>query len=254
MNRLPLTSRLLLVCLGSLAIWALGPSQALAQSDSGLWLSGGLRIRLSDELRLDAGAQLRLDSDWGRVASVFPEVGLSYEISETLRLGIGYRLVLRRLRPNGDFGPAQRLHVDARFKWKIEKIFLSYRLRLQEGLQHRTSGLALRHMIRNLVGVAYDTDMELTPFASMELYNRLGGGPGFSFDRWRITIGVKLELEPHSFEIFYRAQIPIADYGQDPTEHILGLGYTYELDDRKPRGRRPRDRGDDRDAGLDRGY
>jgi len=204
-------------CLAA-SICGLWHSPAAAQTDVQLWTVAGVRYRPSRPVRLDLDLHLRVDDNVSRLGKLMPELGASYDPARWLRLGLGYRFMYARDN-NGNLEVAHRLHVQGRARGDVGPVELSYRLRFQERIKNN-----LRHVIRNRLGLSVDTDTDVTPGMSMELFTRLGDGQALMFDKWRLTIGATWSANSNVFDLFYRAEIAIDD-PNDPTLHIIGLGY-----------------------------
>lgn len=205
------------------------PEEARAQSDVQLWTSASLRYRPARRVRIELEQNLRFDENISRLSSAMPGISVSYDPVRALRLGVGYRFIWER--GDSSFGSAHRLHADARVRGDVGRVSFSYRLRFQEKLVGEDGdgdGLETRHTLRNRVGLAVDTDSLVTPTLSAELYTRVGHGEGATLRKWRLTMGVDLDLDDHRVNLFYRVEASIEDE-QDPTLHILGIGYRFDL-------------------------
>jgi hypothetical protein len=207
--------------LASIAIlsWS---ADASAQSDVELWTSAGVRVRPSQPVRLDVDIGLRFDENVSRLDSVLPELGASYDPTEWLRLGVGYRFYWER-NGAGDFEAAHRIHVEASFEVEAGDLSFSYRLRFQEKIDNNNN-----HVLRNRLGAEWDTDTVVTPFLTAELFTALGDGQAVKATKWRGTVGASFDVDEHNIDVFYRFELPIDD-PNDPTLHIIGLEYRYEL-------------------------
>ena len=203
------------------------PQTAQAQDDGQLWLDAGLRYRPIRPLRITFEQRVRFDEDISRVESVIPQLVVSYDPIDFLRISLAYRFIWSR-GGSGEFEDAHRLHLDARFRGEVDRVELSYRLRFQERLQGETDGLDARHTFRNRFGIAVDTDSPVTPSLSAEIFTRVGSDPGVSLPKFRITIGLALDVDDHTVDVFYRFEAPIEDQS-DPRLHILGVAYRFDL-------------------------
>lgn len=217
-----------IVAVGLVGLLGWMPQPARAQTDEAqLWLSSGLRFRPIRSVRIDFDQGLRFDEDISRLSEVLPELSVSYDPVRFLRLGVGYRVSFE-VENEGDFEDYHRLHLDARLRGEIDRVELSYRLRFQERLWSDGGELQARHVFRNRLQIAIDTDSPFTPSLSGELFMRVGHDEIASLPKWRLTAGVTIDLDEHTLEVFYRFEAPIEDE-TDPRLHILGLGYRYEL-------------------------
>ncbi len=203
-----------------LSLW--WPSAAAAQSDAQLWLSAGVRFRVHRAVHLDLEQGLRFDENMSHLGRVLPEVGLSVRPTDWLRLSAGYRFTwVNDNNPDG----RHRVQLDARASGELGRFEWVYRLRYQAGLRE---GRTTRHALRSLIEAGVDTGTPVTPVASTEIFTSMGHGEGVELYAWRGTVGLDIEHERHNLSLFYRLEIPIRDPGE-PTLHILGLGYRYDL-------------------------
>jgi hypothetical protein len=125
--------------------------------------------------------------------------------------------------------PSHRLHIQARLKESWGPIDVSYRLRFQEGMEADDGEIELKHTLRNRIKAQYDTDTVVNPALAVELFTRFADKQAVQWQKVRLTSG--LEIRPHKtqiFDLYYRVQIPTFDL-EDPTEHIIGLSYTYKI-------------------------
>lgn len=213
---------LLLLC----ALAVLAPARrARAQSDSQLWLEGGVAHDVG-RVTLAFDQHLRFDDGMARVGSIMPEPSVSLRLERWLRLGVGYRLQYERNR-DGVFETRHRLQLFARARTDLGKVRLEYRLQLQEQVRPDDNQL-YRHSLRNRVTLSYRGQPRWTPSAELELHHDLDNGDAIHLDKVWLTVGVERQLGRYDAELYYRAELPQART-TDPTLHILGLGFHADL-------------------------
>lgn len=120
-----------------------------------------------------------------------------------------------------------RFHAEARPRYQLGPVEVSYRIRYQEQIRGSIAE-GLRHTLRNRLQVALESTRPWTPAIAAETFHRLGDGEAIRWQKLRLTAGVGYELGDHQVELFYRVEIPQSD-PTDPVSHILGLGYEYAL-------------------------
>ena len=218
------TFRVSLFLLCALAV--LAPARrALAQSDSQLWLEGGVAHDVG-RVTLAFDQHLRFDDGMSRVGAIMPEPGLSVRVERWLRVGASYRLQYERNR-DGVFETRHRFHVFGRARADLGKVRLDYRLQLQEQIRPDDNEL-YRHSLRNRATVSYRGKPPWTPSAELELHHDLDNGDAIHLDKIWLTFGVERRLGRYDVELHYRAELPQAR-ASDPTLHILGLGFHADL-------------------------
>lgn len=222
MHHRSLRVSLLILC----ALAILAPARrAHAQSDSQLWLEGGVAHDVG-RVTLAFDQHLRFDDGMSRVGSIMPEPGLSLRVKRWLRLGTSYRLQYERNR-DGVFETRHRVHVWGRARKDLGKVRLEYRLQVQEQIRPDDNEL-YRHGLRNRATLSYRGKPRWTPAGSIELHHDLDNGDAIHLDKIWLTVGVEHQLGRYDLELYYRAELPQAR-AADPTLHILGLGAHVEL-------------------------
>lgn len=208
------------------AVVAVSPP-ARAESDAQLWLEAGASHDLSRRFELRFEQELRLDQDMSRVAAVLPGLRAGVEVVSWLRLGGGYRFAYER-DGSGDMVIRHRLDAEARPRVDLGPVRLGYRLRYQEQLRGADGMDGFRHTLRNRVDVRWRIARRWGPEAAAEAFHSLGDGETIRLHKVRLTIGGAVDLDTHELELFYRLELP-QDDPDDPTLHIVGLGYQLAL-------------------------
>jgi hypothetical protein len=86
----------------------------------------------------------------------------------------------------------------------------------------------LRHTLRNRLAAEYEGSKPIVPAVSVESFHRLGDGDTIHLRKIRLTAGASYDFGDHEVELFYRVEL--AQYDPlDPTPHIIGMGYRFEL-------------------------
>jgi len=201
---------------------------ALAGSDAQLWMEAGVRYRPAKKVRLTLTQNFRMAENISRTDSLKTDLEADWRATKGMRIGWGYRFSMEANK-KGVLKPSHRLHIQAHAFDKFGPVKLSYRLRFQEGIEPDDDQIDLTHTLRNRVGATFDTDTDFTPGLSVELFNRLADKEAFQFQKLRVTTGLEIKpAKPHSINLYYRVQFPVYD-PTDPTEHIIGLGYQYQV-------------------------
>jgi hypothetical protein len=199
-----------------------------AANDFQLWSELGLRYRVVKGLRLKFDAHFRFDENLSATESLAPEIAMSYRVWKYLRLETGYRALFVPVesREPTYTDTFHRFHFDLRFRYRIKPVTLRYRLRYQEQFGEPWTDhpdLVARHAVRNRLGAEVKTAVGLVPFLSAEIFVRIADPDG-PLHKWRATLGVEYEIDAHAIALFYRFE-DMLDDPEDPSRHILGLGY-----------------------------
>ncbi len=209
--------------ISALLLGLAAPSLAHAQNETQLWLAASATYKVSKPLRFSVTLHLRFDDDIARVAATMPEAEVQYRLLPWLRLQAAYRLARERNK-DGAFENRHRLTGDVRGLFDMETIRFGYRLRFQETIRPNNN----RYAVRNRFQGSYRQFERARPFAALETFHRLGDGESIRLRKYRFTIGSGVPLGGHDVTVFYRIELPQDNPG-DPTVHIVGLGYGYDL-------------------------
>jgi len=199
---------------------------APARADVQQWTELGVDKSLGERWSLTFEQQLRFDLDQSRVDAVMPELGLHRRLARWLRIGTGYRFQYQRDNA-GDMVFRHRFHVYGRARRDLGDVRLDYRLQVQETVRP-TSNDVSRHALRNRGDVSYRGFKRWEPGVAGELFHAIDDGDPIHLDKIWLTAGVAYTRKAWSVDVFYRAELPVADT-MDPTIHILGLGMRREL-------------------------
>ena len=111
------------------SLTAIGQTTA---TDTELWTSIGLEYEASSKWSFEIEEALRLKDNIGAVDQYFTQLTASYKLFKGTRIGVGGRYIRR----NDNRGAIQgyedrfRFHIDATYKYDINRFSLRHRLRL----------------------------------------------------------------------------------------------------------------------------
>jgi hypothetical protein len=199
---------------------------APAFADVQLWTEVGLRYDATEKVSLSFDQQVRFDDDVSRLGAVMPEFGVNYNVTDWIRVGVGYRLEYERDN-SGDLVVRHRIDGGARLRANLGDVRLEYRLVYQEGIRPRSKD-QYRHAIRNRGDIAYRGLKPWIPAVSVELFHAIDEGDTIHLDKIRTTVGTAYSTGPYEIEVYYRIESPRADT-TEPTAHIIGTGFHYDL-------------------------
>lgn len=225
-----LVSLALLLFFGALeGIWA------QENRDFETWTSAEFRYRPSKKWRLGLETQLRLKENSSEIDGYFGELTGGYEIFKGFRATLGVRLISK----NDNTGKQQgyenfvRLHADALYKHKIDRLGLNYRLRYQTrdelGVTNENGDFA-DNTIRLKIGTEYNIrKWKLDPQLSAEIFHQNERNEDEGFDKFRITFGTEYKFKKWGrLGVFYRFEREINKTNPASTD-IIRLQYVYTL-------------------------
>lgn len=217
-------------------VGALVPSVAFAATDepgvtdTQLWTEIGARVSLTKKLRLSVAQLARFDENVTRFGKAAPEVALSYELLDDLRIHGGYRLTADR-RSEGDWRTEHRIFVGGRYSIDVGPFEFGYRLEFEEDIYKKAGKSLNDNVLRNRVDAAYEDLDVIKPGASFEMLTDIDSASATGMRNWRATVGADIELGRHNIELYYRFrrafQAPL------DADHIVGVGYRVELGAKK---------------------
>ncbi len=213
-----------LLLLGVIAATCATTGTARGDTDGQIWLAAAVEGSPVKRLSLQFDQQLRIDQNFSRAGEFLSTVTAEYSFTKWFRLGGGYRLAFVK---DDSYEVRHRLHADARFRLKVSRLRLIYRLRFQERFAKNNSGeTTFRHTLRNKIGMQYRFKFGLRPYASTENFLRLAGNDGTEFRKQRFTVGAEYVWDEHGFDLGYRLEVPLTG---DNTLHALLVGYKYSF-------------------------
>lgn len=211
--------------------WLLAATPAFAAdesppSESELWLAAEARWEFVDDFHLSFGPELRFNEGMTRLDEILPEVAVSWNALDWLKVGVGYRFEANR-RKDGDFRFGHRGHVESVVSYEIGPVELSYRLRFEHTVARKDEDVLLSDELRQRLGVDLKLHDIVRPFVETEFYAELNRDP-VAFTQANITGGVAFKFDDHRVEAFYRNRRPI-NLPEEPIVHVLGLGYRFDF-------------------------
>lgn len=240
----------------SLALLCAAPGAGAQQGDDfGLWFDAGVEKKLGKRwgVGLDLGYRSRSDA---RITDRM-SAGLSagYKIARWLKAGLGYDLLYDHREPKVTYHKKSgtvnkitpdywalrhRFHLDLSGDVDLGRFNLSLRERYQ--YTYRPAATAKRydtdtqewgdvkskgsHLLRSRLQVEYNIrHCPVDPFASAELFTGKGG-----LQKARYTGGLEWKVaKQHALKLYYRYQTTHDDDDDEPSRHVLGLGYGFKF-------------------------
>ena len=193
------------------------------------WNKIGVEYKPTKKWDFKLEQHLRLDENISEISEYFTQFKTTYELFKGFKLGLG----LRYIRENDNEGNVQgyenhfRYHLDLKYKHKLDRFTLRYRLRYQNKNELQVDDFA-KENIRLKAGLGYNIkNWKLDPKFSAEIFNRFGADEESRFSKYRLTFGTEYDFKKWgTLEAFYRLENEINE--SDPTLiNIIGLKYTY---------------------------
>lgn len=231
------------------------PIAVMAQTDSGMEMAVEGSHKLTKQLSVAVGAEVRTCdnfSAWDRGAL---SVDGTYKLSGSLKVTAGYIFLYdqneekinrdseglpRNWRPSY-FSERHRFHVSLTGNMDVGRLNLSLRERWQytyrpektrsrydfedEVWEDKIVASKAKNVLRSRLQAEYNIrKCPATPFLSAELYN------AWSVEKVRYVAGVEWKLsKKHSLNAFYRYQDVRGKDEDEPNRHTIGFGYQFKL-------------------------
>jgi len=206
--------------------------QTIEVADLESWGAVGITKKLHKNFNLNLDQQFRFDENSSSLSKYFTQLGGDLKLSKQFTVGAAYRFI-REKKSSGSFDNEQRWHADFTFKQKLERLSLSYRLRMQTknemGISKAEGDEAINY-IRLRVKAGYNIPKwKLDPYFSTEIFRKNTASTTAQFNNLRFTLGTKYKLKKFgSIGGFYRLERELgATYPK--TTYILGVKLKYNL-------------------------
>ena len=227
-NRIRTT--IILICVLVISAYAQEEDTKVVK-DLELWTSAGISKKLNKQWKLSYEQEVRFLNDMSDFNTWFSDLGVDYKLNKHIRFGTNYRFYQIR-EDNNQFESRHRFSADFKYKHKIERFELEYRLRVQnkdEDFMGNETGDNVFN-VRNRVSVAYDIkNFKAQPFFDVELYRRIYDMQSGKFSKLRWTLGVEFPVYKKSdVKLFYRLDNELnKTYAKDT--YIIGVGYSFSF-------------------------
>jgi hypothetical protein len=211
----------------------------LAQtSDFGIWSSIGAEKKIGG-WNIVAEGQLRTKDNTKQINRWNVKVETSYRILKPLQVGTGYEFIYFHDTRYLDFQPRNRGYAFAQGKYKLGRVTISLRERVQvtkkdDSDRIKKSGKINTYKInpewtwRNRLKITYNIPkFPVTPGLSVESFYQLNNPDGNVFDKLRYTLSFNYNLtEHHQLEIYGLMDRDI--HVSNPTVlYVAGVGYIF---------------------------
>lgn len=232
-----------------LAALLLATAEVRAEGDDfGLWSEVNVEKKISRNLSVDGGVELRTRDHVKTVDRWSGSIGASYKLTDWLKASAGYTLLYDNnekwndkqtkvanfwgtrhrfnvsLTGSVDFG---NLSVSLRERWQYtyrpEKTV--ERTKVSKGtVEDKTYNGKGKNVWRNRLQLKYKVSKVWRPYINGETFVSNG------MDKYRLSVGTEIRLsKQHSFDVKYLFQKSCGDDDEEGNRHIIGLGYTFKF-------------------------
>lgn len=201
--------------------------------DFQIWSSADVHYKWNKKISFDLEQALRTGHNSLLLNKTYSEFKMNYKLQKKLKISSGYRFIQSYI---GENMLGHRFFTDVKYRYKLDRIKLNYRLRYQ----YQSNTERINQAIRNQLKISYNLPKtSIEPYFSGEGFYTLYQG----FDKCRFTIGLK-EKFGKRFEVnlFYRYQREVNSSNVQKL-NILGASISYDLGKRKKRKKKsPKDK------------
>lgn len=197
--------------------------------DAGLWISLNAEKKITSKLSATLSQEFRMNENISELGTVFTEAGVAYKLFKKGFAGLSYRFIQKR-KVDDFYSLRHRLNVDAGYRFKVKKISLTVRERLQTqytDVNTSPEGHIPEYYLRSKFTFKYNLEKKYTPFIAAEVFYQLNNAEGNEIDNIRYSAGFDYEINKlHSVDLFYLINKEV-NVNAPWTEFIVGIGYKY---------------------------
>ena len=217
--------------------------------DFGIWTEANVEKKVSRNLSIDAGVEMRTRDHVKTVDRWSGSIGASYKLTDWLKASADYTFLYDNnekwndkqtkvacfwgvrhrfnvsLTGSVDFG---NLSVSLRERWQYtyrpEKTV--ERTKVSNGkVEDKTYNGKGKNVWRNRLQLKYKLTSLWRPYVNGETYVA-----GSGLEKYRLSAGTEIRLsKKHSFDVKYLFQKSCSDDDDEGNRHILGFGYTFKF-------------------------
>lgn len=195
--------------------------------DIGVWSGITFQTKITRELEVSLTEQLRLKNDVTRISLLLSDIGLSYDVSKKLQVGLNYRYI--KSNQDNYYSNRHRIYADLAWKEKIKFISITLRERVQEQYSDYYSsetGKVPDWVLRSKLTAKIDLDKKYSPYLSGEIFYLLDNESNENgLTQYRYETGINYNINRiHSINPFFIFQ---KSHSIKFNELIYGLMYTF---------------------------
>lgn len=198
-------------------------------NDAGLWLGMTIEKKITSSTSLVLSEELRMNENISQVGTVFTDLGLSHKLNKYFSAGLNYRFSLKR-NPDAYYGTRHRLYGDITGRYKIKRVTIVLRERIQsqmENINSSETGRFPQWYLRSKLTVRYSLINKIKPSVAIEVFYQLNNPEGNEIDNLRYSAGIEYEFNKrHVIEPFYIIQQEI-HVNNPVTDFVSGISYAF---------------------------
>ncbi len=201
------------------------------EQDARLYAGTEITVNLSPDMHLAFNQEARFVENVSIFDKSISELGLKYNISKHLRIGLTYRLT-NKLNKDNYFRQWHRLQLDLRITQKIHNFRISYRTMYQSQYKNILSsknGFIPDNYLRNRLSLQYRESKKIRPYISAELFTPIFTNKKPYIDEIRYVSGLDYIFNRrYSLGLFYMLQNEM-NIKKPNKNHVYGISFNIVL-------------------------
>lgn len=195
------------------------PGKAQDNSDFSLWSKLKAEHKVTKAFALTAGAEFRTKEQFKEVDRWAAIISGSYRLLPAVKVDAGYEFHYRYRNEKG-WKTRHRYYLGGTGELRLSQIKLSLRERFQQTWDKDKTDYHLRSRLK----AAYVPRRgSVSPYASIEIYNKLNDG--FDLSRTRYRAGASWEMSSQwKLDLYYMYQSET-----DRKKHVMGVEFNYHF-------------------------
>jgi len=174
------------------------------------------QVKLPQSFKINFEQSLRLRGDRFSFRQTFTEAGISYKVSDGLKLLLPLRYAIFEDKVK------MRISFGGSYKYKFSDYTIRYKSRYQRVYEKDED---LEDLIRNKFTIQYKSNKDIDPFFSYEIFNPSNSGVG-EMNEYRLSAGGDIDLpKKKSLKIYYTYKIEDLDKNLSEVLNIIGLSF-----------------------------
>lgn len=212
------------------SVWGYGQTTIVVR-DLETWTGVDLGYKLSDKWKTGFQGQFRLEDNSSEISQYFGQLNLSYIGYKNFEIGGALRYIVN----NDNTGNVQgyenhfRFHLDGKYKHKINRFKLKYRIRYQTKNELGVEDEAKKYF-RFKAGTIYNIKKwKFDPELSGELFRSTGLEDENQLESYRLTLGTTFKVHKSAkVKLFYRFEKEL-NTNYPMATNIIGVKYKYNI-------------------------
>lgn len=208
-------------------------------NDFGSWNSFSIKTKLAKKIKLDLGAQVRLNENITEIKTLFTDVNLSYNLLKKNKIFVSYRVGKKR-QLDDFYLLSQRFSLGFSTKKNFNDWTVGYRFKIQEAnnnFQTLDRKLDFSLAVRNKISVNRKLFKKTYGWSSFEIFSAKNVDNYFYLSDWRWKLGVDRKVKKRQYFSLGLILQRELQTNNPVTDYIVFLGYELELKKRKKKNK-----------------